>query len=116
MITLRGCERFALSFVETKSFPKRLGFLTRWSHSSEPQIRRVQGASKSFESVYFNNLVIVLDGYFIHRTRGLEKKVCSNSCHNRSKDCPRTLPSVDRWFRWKEDEDPPLQAQSRVGR
>jgi len=27
-----------------------------------------------FEPFFFNNLVLVLDGYFIHRTRGLEGK------------------------------------------
>lgn len=31
-------------------------------------------ARQAFESLFFNNLVPVLDSYFVHRTRGLEGK------------------------------------------
>src|SRR4030095_16744442 len=35
---------------------------------------RLNAAIESFESVFFNNMVMVLDSYFIHRSRVIEKK------------------------------------------
>jgi hypothetical protein len=34
----------------------------------------MNSAVASFESLFFSNLVLVLDGFFVHRTRALEKK------------------------------------------
>jgi len=34
----------------------------------------INSAVDSFEPLFFNNLVVVLDGFFVHRSRTLEKK------------------------------------------
>ena len=40
----------------------------------DADISRLEGALESLEYEYFNNMVIVLEGYFVHRLRGLEGK------------------------------------------
>ena len=34
----------------------------------------LSAAVDAFESLFFNNLIVVLDGFFVHRSRTLEKK------------------------------------------
>jgi len=34
----------------------------------------INSAVDSFKTLFFNNLVVVLDGFFVHRSRTLEKK------------------------------------------
>jgi hypothetical protein len=36
--------------------------------------KSINSAVDSFEPLFFNNLVVVLDGFFVHRSRTLEKK------------------------------------------
>lgn len=40
----------------------------------DADVSRLEGALESLESEYFNNMLLVLEGYFVHRLRGLEGK------------------------------------------
>lgn len=40
----------------------------------DADVSELEGALDSLESEYFNNMLIVLDGYFVHRLRGVEGK------------------------------------------
>jgi hypothetical protein len=59
-------------------------------------------AVASFEPLFFNNLVMVLDGFFVHRSRTLEGKdgnplnefrtICSSLLQNHGVMCPDLKP------------------------
>ena len=40
----------------------------------DADVSRLEGALESLESEYFNNMLLVLEGYFVHRLRGVEGK------------------------------------------
>src|SRR6478609_9684626 len=40
----------------------------------DADVSHLEGALESLEYEYFNNMLIVLDGYFVHRLRGVEGK------------------------------------------
>ena len=40
----------------------------------DADVSGLEGALESLEYEYFNNMLIVLDGYFVHRLRGVEGK------------------------------------------
>ncbi len=40
----------------------------------DADVSRIEGALESLEYEYFNNMLLVLDGYFVHRLRGVEGK------------------------------------------
>ncbi len=40
----------------------------------EADLSGLEGALESLESEYFNNMLLVLEGYFVHRLRGVEGK------------------------------------------
>ena len=40
----------------------------------DADVSALEGALESLEYEYFNNMLIVLDGYFVHRLRGVEGK------------------------------------------
>ena len=40
----------------------------------DADVSGLEGALESLESEYFNNLLLVLEGYFVHRLRGVEGK------------------------------------------
>jgi hypothetical protein len=40
----------------------------------DADVSRLEGALDSLESEYFNNMLLVLEGYFVHRLRGVEGK------------------------------------------
>ena len=47
------------------------GLMAATSQTKDP---KVTAAVESFESVFFNNMVLVLDSYFCHRSRTIEGK------------------------------------------
>ena len=40
----------------------------------DADVSGLEGALESLESEYFNNMLLVLEGYFVHRLRGVEGK------------------------------------------
>lgn len=40
----------------------------------DADVSRLEGALESLEYEYFNNMLLVLEGYFVHRLRGVEGK------------------------------------------
>ena len=40
----------------------------------DADVSHLEGALESLEYEYFNNMLLVLDGYFVHRLRGVEGK------------------------------------------
>lgn len=50
---------------------RKLAVATRKNGAKAPAV--LQGF-EAFETAFFNNMVIVLDAYFVHRTRAVEKK------------------------------------------
>lgn len=55
---------------QLSAYQKLAGVVRKPARPSDAPIK----ALESFEPVFFNNLVIVLDGYFVHRSRTIEKK------------------------------------------
>lgn len=62
-----------------------------------PDAAAAASALESFESVFFNNMVLVLDSYFTHRLRAIEKKdgnplnevrvLCNSMLHHGDHEC-----------------------------
>ena len=59
--------------------------------------KSLNSAIESFDSVFFNNMVLLLDALFVHRTRAIEKKdgnplnevriMCNSMMHNNNIMC-----------------------------
>ena len=61
------------SRVETQTAMFREVAQTARDHG-DADLSRLEGALESLEFEYFNNMLLVLEGYFVHRLRGVEGK------------------------------------------
>jgi hypothetical protein len=63
-------NKYPQAYVDAcrSSMEKQLAAYRSLAKSAKPS------ALEAFEPPFFNNLVLVLDSFFVHRTRGLEKK------------------------------------------
>jgi hypothetical protein len=75
-----GVKKYSQKYIdECKSkVDKDLSFYRRMikaaKKDNDKNIDSLDSAIKSFEHVFFNNMVLVLDSLFVHRLRGIEKK------------------------------------------
>ncbi len=60
------------SRVQVSAYHDLVGTVIKQAGPNKP---KVSAAIEAFEPHFFNNLVLALEGYFVHRARAIEKKV-----------------------------------------
>jgi hypothetical protein len=68
--------------------------------------RKVDPALESFEALFFNNMTLVLDRYFVHRLPGPTTKARTGIHSTRSESCATPRRGGRRWAMGKAEPPP----------
>lgn len=72
-------NKYAQKYIEDcrKKVDVHLGTYRKLATTAKKQnATSLNAALQSFEPAFFNNMILVLDGYFTHRSRTIEGKLC----------------------------------------